>query len=317
MRIAAPDDEPATRPHARDACAVLPRQPGVYRFRDVAGRVMYVGRATDLRSRTRSYWGDLAGRRHLRRMVRQIARIEAVACASVHEASWLERNLLERSKPRWNRAAGGAEVPRWLVVDTSSDRPGLRLTHEPEADRPTFGPYLGGERSRAALRGILRVWPLHLTGTRSSGTALAMAEARGLGAGDRERLLADVVQLLSRDPLALDRVTARLLAARDEAVSGLMFETAQQIQGELGAVAWLVSPQRVTAAHPPDLIVHGWAAGTLVSFSGTDHRIDRWSLRRVGEDRGRSLARLTPPAWREFATTNAELAAELADAQRA
>ena len=317
MRIAAPDDEPATRPHARDACAVLPRQPGVYRFRDVAGRVMYVGRATDLRSRTRSYWGDLAGRRHLRRMVRQIARIEAVACASVHEASWLERNLLERSKPRWNRAAGGAEVPRWLVVDTSSDRPGLRLTHEPEADRPTFGPYLGGERSRAALRGILRVWPLHLTGTRSSGTALAIAEARGLGAGDRERLLADVVQLLSRDPLALDRVTARLLAARDEAVSGLMFETAQQIQGELGAVAWLVSPQRVTAAHPPDLIVHGWAAGTLVSFSGTDHRIDRWSLRRVGEDRGRSLARLTPPAWREFATTNAELAAELADAQRA
>ena len=295
---------------------MLPRQPGVYRFRDVAGRVMYVGRATDLRSRTRSYWGDLNRRRHLRRMVRQIARIEAVACASVHEAAWLERNLLERSKPRWNRARGGAEVPRWLVVDTSSDRPGLRLTHEPEADRLTFGPYLGGERSRDALRGIQRVWPLHLTGTRSSGTALAMAEARGVGAGDRERLLADVVQLLSRDPLAIERVTARLLAARDEAVGGLMFETAQQIQGELGAVAWLVAPQRVTAPHPPDLIVHGWAAGTLVSFSGTDHRIDRWSLRRVGEDRGRALAQLTPPGWREFATTNAELAAELAHAHR-
>ena len=250
-------------------------------------------------------------------MVRQIARIEAVACASVHEAAWLERNLLERSKPRWNRTRGGEEVPRWLVVDTDSDRPGLRLTHEPEADRHTFGPYLGGERSRTALRGILRVWPLHLTATRSSGTASAMAEARGLGSGDRERLLADVVQLLSRDPLALDRVTARLLAARDEAVGGLRFESAQQIHDELGAVAWLVSPQRVTASHPPDLVLHGWASGTLVSFSGTDHRIDRWSLRRVGEDRGRSLARLTPPDWREFATTNAELAAELANAQRA
>ena len=317
MPIAPPGDELSRRHTPRDACAVLPRQPGVYRFRDVAGRVMYVGRATDLRSRTRSYWGDLDRRRHLRGMVRRIARVEAVACASVHEAAWLERNLLERSKPRWNRAAGGAEVPRWLVVDSRSDRPGLRLTHEPEADRPTFGPYLGGERSRAALRGILRVWPLHLTGTGSSGTALAIAEARGLGAGDRERLLADILQLLNRDPLALDRLTARLLAARDEAVSGLMFETAQQIQGELGAVAWLVSPQRMTASHPPDLVVHGWAAGTLVSFSGTDHRIDRWSLRRVGEDRGRALARLTPPDWREFATTNAELAAELVHVQRA
>ena len=295
---------------------MLPRQPGVYRFRDVAGRVMYVGRATDLRSRTRSYWGDLAGRRHLRRMVPQIARIEAVACASVHEATWLERNLLERSKPRWNRARGGQEVPRWLVVDTGLERPGLRLTHEPEADRLTFGPYLGGERSRTALRGILRVWPLHLTGTRTSGTALAIAEARCLDATDRERLLAEVVQLLGRDPLALDRVTVRLLAARDEAVAGLMFETAQQIQTELAAIAWLVSPQRVTAPHPPDLIVHGWAAGTLVSFSGTDRRIDRWDLRAVDEDRGRSLAQLTPPDWREFATTNAELAAELAHAQR-
>ena len=277
---------------------------------------MYVGRASDLRSRTRSYWGDLAGRRHLRRMVLQIAKIEAVVCASIHEAAWLERNLLERSRPRWNRAVGGQEVPRWLVIDTSSERPGVRLTHEPEYDRPTFGPYLGGDRSRAALRGILRVWPLHLTGTRSSGTERAIAEARGLVAADRERLLSDVVQLLGRDPLALDRVTVGLISTRDAATAGLMFETAQQVHDELAAVAWLVSPQRVTASHPPGLIVRGWAAGILVSFSGTATRLDRWDSRRISERRGHELAQLTPPEWREFALTNAELAAELAHAQR-
>jgi excinuclease ABC subunit C len=302
---------------AREACAVLPRQPGVYRFRDVEGRVLYVGRATDLRSRTRSYWGDLAGRRHLRRMVLQISRIEAVACASVHEAAWLERNLLERSRPRWNRAVGGAEVPRWLVVDTSPERPGIRLTHEPEPGRPTFGPYLGGERSRTALRGILRVWPLHLTSTRSSGTERAIAAARGVGAADQERLLADVVQLLGRDSVALERVTTALLAARDEAVARLMFETARQVHEELGAVTWLVSPQRVTASHPPGLVVCGWSAGMLVSFSGTAARLDRWDCRRVGERRGQELADLTPLEWREFAVSNAILAAELADAQGA
>src|SRR3982751_1210169 len=102
------------RPEIRLMVAALPRAPGVYRFRDGRGRVLYVGRATELRSRVGSYWGELRGRRHLRRMVTAVARIEAVACDSVHEAAWLERNLLEESLPRWNRTAGGAEVPAYL-----------------------------------------------------------------------------------------------------------------------------------------------------------------------------------------------------------
>ena len=211
---------------------------------------------------------------------------------------------------------GGEEVPRWLVLDPSADRPGIRLTHEPATDLPSFGPYLGGDRSRVALRGILRVWPVHLTGRRISGTERAIAEARGVGIGDRDRILADVVRLLDRDPGALDRLTARLLAARDQAITGLMFETAQQIQDELAAVAWLVSPQRVAAPHPADLIIHGWAAGTLVSFSGTTTRLDRWDVRQVSERRGRVLDQSTPPEWRDFATANAELAAELVRVQR-
>jgi excinuclease UvrABC nuclease subunit len=77
----------------------LPSEPGVYRFRDAGGRVLYVGRATVLRSRVGSYWSDLRGRRHLTRMVAQVVRIEAVACGSVHEAAWLERNLLETAMP--------------------------------------------------------------------------------------------------------------------------------------------------------------------------------------------------------------------------
>jgi excinuclease ABC subunit C len=249
-------------------------------------------------------------------MVSQIAGVEAVVCASAHEAAWLERNLLERAKPRWNRTTGGQEAPQWVVVNAGPDRPGLRLTHEPESGRPAFGPYLGGERSRRAVRGILRVWPLHLTGARCSGTERAMAEARGLGPGDCERMLNDVVQLLARDPLALNRVTARLLAARDDAAAGLMFETAQQIQDELTAVAWLVSPQRVTMSNPPDLVVHGWADGILTSFISTAARLDQWDVRRVGEERGLALVGENPPEWREFATVNAELAAVLAHAQR-
>ncbi|HEU5483752.1 MAG TPA: GIY-YIG nuclease family protein [Microlunatus sp.] len=310
-----PVDDDSRRRTAKEACALVPRQPGVYRFRDDRGRLLYIGRASDLRSRTRSYWGDLAGRRHLRRMVAQIMSVEAVVCASVHEASWLERNLLVRSKPRWNRTRGGQEVPRWLVLETRSDRPGLLLTHEADPCRPSFGPYLGGDRSRVAQRGILRAWPIHLTGSRRSGSELAMAAARGVETADRDQMLVDIGRLLDRDPLAVDEITARLLAARDAAVTGLRFETAQQIQDELTAVAWLVSPQRVTASLPAELAVHGWSDGVLVSFSGTRTHLDRWDVRRVGERDGQALARLTPLEWRGFATVNARLAADLAQAQ--
>lgn len=97
----------------RYAIARLPAAAGVYRFRGDDGTVLYIGRATTLRSRVASYWSDLREREHLTAMVAAVARVEAVACASVHEAAWLERNLLEARKPRWNRTAGGQEVHGW------------------------------------------------------------------------------------------------------------------------------------------------------------------------------------------------------------
>src|SRR5690349_11334535 len=120
-------DTAAMPPEIRRLAAALPSVPGVYRFRDARGRVLYVGRATELRARVGSYGGDLRDRRHLRRMVPQVTRIEAVACESVHEAAWLERNLLEESLPRWNRTAGGEEVPAYLRLDERPSTPWRRL----------------------------------------------------------------------------------------------------------------------------------------------------------------------------------------------
>jgi excinuclease UvrABC nuclease subunit len=62
----------------------LPSEPGVYRFRDGEGEVLYVGRAAQLRSRVASYWSDLRDRRHLQPMVAAVASIEATVCGSRH-----------------------------------------------------------------------------------------------------------------------------------------------------------------------------------------------------------------------------------------
>src|SRR6516225_9079888 len=125
-----PTRQAAASPRAQ--AARLPPGPGVYRFRDAAGAVLYLGRAVSLRRRAASYWGDLGDRGHLAAMVARIARVEAVPCASAHEAAWLERNLLQRHKPPWNRSpSGGQESEVWIRLSASPDAPGLTVARRP------------------------------------------------------------------------------------------------------------------------------------------------------------------------------------------
>ena len=150
----------AAHPRRSGPPPCLPQAPGVYRFRDQAGRVLYIGRAVSLRRRVPSYWGDLGDRAHLAPMVARIARVEAVVCDSAHEAAWLERNLLERRLPPWNRSPGGQEAEVWIRLSASPRAPGLTVVRQPAPG--DFGPYLGGQKVRDAVSGLGRVLPLGL-----------------------------------------------------------------------------------------------------------------------------------------------------------
>ena len=187
--------------------ARLPLTPGVYRFRDAAGQVLYLGRATALRRRVASYWLDLRDRGHLAPMVARVRRIEAVSCDSAHEAAWLERNLLTTSLPPWNRTMGGQEHPVYIRLDPRPARPGLSVAHLP-ANRPAvmyFGPYLGGRRARQAVKGLGRVLPLAYTGAGLRGTLLDVARARGLAEADRGHCVETITAVLRREPDAVSR----------------------------------------------------------------------------------------------------------------
>lgn len=80
----------------------LPRSPGVYLFRDAGGRTLYVGKASNLRTRVRSYFsGD--DRRKVGQLLRETERIDHVVCPSPLEAAVLEVRLIHRLEPRFNR----------------------------------------------------------------------------------------------------------------------------------------------------------------------------------------------------------------------
>ncbi|GIE93265.1 GIY-YIG nuclease family protein [Paractinoplanes rishiriensis] len=299
----------------RAVLAQLPRAPGVYRFRDARGRALYIGRATDLRSRVGSYWSDLRDRRHLRRMVPQITGIEAVVCASVHESTWLERNLLERSRPRWNRAVGGAEVPVCIALTRVNGVPRLTVVHWPVAGpaaEVTFGPYLGGAKTRLAVSALDRVLPLRYTDDRLAGCQRDLARVRGIDLADREVLLTTILAVLHRQNPQIDAVRDQLADLRDRAAGRLAFELAARIQQEIEAIDWVVAEQRMTAPAGDDAEIHGWADGLLVSFRVRGGRVCGWEQRRCARADAQPYLDRTPAAWAEFAARSAELGGRLA-----
>jgi excinuclease ABC subunit C len=295
---------------ARVVARRLPLAPGVYRFRDRGGKVLYIGRARSLRRRVQSYWSNLGDRLHLAPMVARIRRVEAVWCDSEHEAAWLERNLLEHSKPRWNRAGGGREVAGYIRLNAEQTRPGLRLAHVVTAAAPHFGPYLGGLRIRQAISALHRVLPLTYTAA-ANGSARELAELLGVGPGDRDRLAHAAAAVLEGEPNVVGALRAELVRRRDRAAEQLKFELAAKLQDEITAFDWIVAEQKVSLLDPHDIEVHGWAEGVLVRFVMRAGRMCTWTQRTASERVARNLVAATPAPWRTFAQRNAELAARL------
>lgn len=282
---------------------MLPHAPGTYRFRDDRGRVLYLGRAADLRRRVGSYWGDLRDRRHLRRMVPQIARIEALVCASEHEAAWAERMLLEHRMPRWNRIAGGMENPVWVGVDRLT--PGLVTAHEVAERRGLvwYGPYLGGTATRLAVAALERCYPMAYARSGLTGTERDLARIHGVGEVDAARLLAAVEAVLRREQGAIDEARGLLLAKRAAAVADELYEVAGRIHDELGGLDWIVAPCRLVGTEDLDLAASVGGVRVALTFRGG--RLRTW-------DQSLATAPVSPPPeWHELLVPNAELASRL------
>ena len=293
------------------SAARLPQAPGVYRFRDQAGRVLYVGRAVSLRRRVLSYWGDLGDRGHLAPMVARIAHVEAVVCDSAHEAAWLERNLLERRLPPWNRSPGGQEAEVWIRLSVQPRHPGLTVVRRPAPC--DFGPYLGGQKARDAISGLGRVLPLAHAADGQAGAERDLARLRGASPCARAKLARAIAAVLRRDRDAVAALRAELTARRGAAAAALAFEFAGKLQAELEALDWITEEQKVTRAPwgQDDADVYGWADGMLVCFEIRGGRMSGWRQRPCAAAAARRYLDRSPPGWASFAGRNAELAARL------
>jgi DNA polymerase-3 subunit epsilon len=128
----------------------LPRTPGVYRFRDAGGRILYVGKATNLRSRVRSYFtGD--ERRKVGQLLRETVAIDHTPTATPLEAAVLEVRLIHEHLPRFNRQAKTWSRYAYLKLTLNERFPRLSVVRTAKDDGAL---YLGPLPTTAAARRV-------------------------------------------------------------------------------------------------------------------------------------------------------------------
>jgi len=141
--------------HAAAKVRTFPHTPGVYLMKDAAGRVIYVGKAKNLRSRAGSYFLKAAAEeQRTARLVREIADIEYLDAESEVDALLMESRLIKDVQPKYNQVQRDDKSFPYLEISTREDFPRIDFTREPK-DRGTklYGPFA----SAGALRGAIAV----------------------------------------------------------------------------------------------------------------------------------------------------------------
>ena len=145
----------------RPAVGTIPLEPGVYRFRDERGRVIYVGKAKSLRQRLNSYFADLSALHpRTRQMVTSAAGVEWTTVSTEVEALQLEYNWIKEFDPRFNvRYRDDKSYPS-LAVTLYEEYPRLQVMRGPKKKGVRyFGPYAHAWAIRETLDLLLRVFP--------------------------------------------------------------------------------------------------------------------------------------------------------------
>ena len=141
--------------------ATLPAKPGIYQFRNTAGKIIYVGKAKNLRNRVRSYFRSQqqhSGKTLV--LVSHITDFEVIITSSEVEALILENNLIKELKPRYNVNLKDDKTYPYLVI-TNEPFPRIFLTRQLKRDGSTwFGPYTEARQLRSILDFIGSIFPV-------------------------------------------------------------------------------------------------------------------------------------------------------------
>ncbi|MDR1183712.1 MAG: excinuclease ABC subunit UvrC [Coriobacteriales bacterium] len=148
-------------PSIREQLGAVPQQPGVYLWKGADGRVLYVGKAKQLRSRMRQYVNLSDERPMIPRLMEEAASFEYLVTASEHESLILEKNLINQYAPPFNVDFKDDKSYPFIALTKGDVFPAIKYTREKQVSTTRyFGPYTDARAARTMIDVARRVVPL-------------------------------------------------------------------------------------------------------------------------------------------------------------
>src|ERR671911_1305145 len=268
----------ATRggPAYRPAPGSIPDQPGVYRFSDASGRVIYVGKAKSLRSRLNSYFADPASLlSRTRSMVSSAAKVDWTVVQTEVEALQLEYSWIKEFDPRFNIKYRDDKSYPWLAITVSEEFPRVMVGRGAKRKGTRyFGPYGHAWAIRETVDLLLRVFPMRSCSNgvfkRSQQIGrpcllgyIDKCAAPCVGNVDAEQhraIVDDFCDFMAGNTAAFTKRIEREMYAASEALD---FEKAARLRDDLGALTKALEKQAVVLRDGTDADVIALAEDPL------------------------------------------------------
>ncbi len=266
-------------PSLQEKLDQLPAKPGVYLMKDVAGDVIYVGKAGSLRGRVRSHFGAGA---HQPRLTPLIHDFDYVVAESEVEALALEHNLIQRHRPRFNVRYRDDKSYPYIRVDLREPFPALSVVRQhavaPDGAR-YFGPYTSSRAMWETIRFLRRAFGVRqqvvVSARRRAGCAwrpsagprarpcldhhMGRCLAPCVGAASEEEYRAAVRKACDFLEGKREHLLGELRQEMDRAAAELRFEAAARLRDQVEAIELALSEQRVVSAPGEDADAIGYA----------------------------------------------------------
>ena len=138
----------------------FPNAPGVYLFQDQAGRVLYIGKAKNLRARVGSYFlAAAAGDQRTSQLVREVYDVDFVEAESDVDALLMEARLVKDIQPKYNRELRDDKSFPYLQITTHEDYPRVEVTRQPmKTGAKLYGPFAHAGSLRGAVQAMQKVF---------------------------------------------------------------------------------------------------------------------------------------------------------------
>jgi excinuclease ABC subunit C len=254
-----------------ERAAQLPTTAGVYLFKNERGKVLYVGKAQNLRVRVRQYVAGGDGRVRMPSLLKRAVDVEVVLTPSVKDALLLENELIKRHKPPFNVKLRDDKQYLALRLDPREVWPRLREVRRFQDDGAEyFGPYTSSVALHEAVSRLRRIFPLRSCreGTfkdhaRRGRPCIEFEMKRCLGPCvglTNEVAYAELVRGTSLFLRGRSDELARVLTERMQSASEAMrFEEAASLRDQLTAVERTVERQQIVAERKSERDVFGLA----------------------------------------------------------